>query len=88
MRSRRAWANSFAKASRRERISASVIVEDPELLVEPPSSVFTALQDKLDMVKGFIIYCDEDEMPQTKLNNVHCYETLINEQDGDFSWRI
>ena len=48
--------------------------------------ILEALQDKLDTVKGFIIYCDEDEMPQTSLDNAHCYETLIGAQDGDFSW--
>ena len=48
--------------------------------------ILEGLQDKLNTVKGFIIYCDEDEMPQTTLDNVHCYETLINAHDGDFSW--
>ena len=48
--------------------------------------ILEGLQDKLITVKGFIIYCDEDEMPQTTLDNVHCYETLINAHDGDFSW--
>ena len=48
--------------------------------------ILEGLQDKLNTVNGFIIYCDEDEMPQTTLDNVHCYETLINAHDGDLSW--
>lgn len=48
--------------------------------------ILEAIREKLETVKGVIIFCDEDEMPETTLENVHCYEALINAHDGDFSW--
>lgn len=45
-----------------------------------------ALADKFSTIKGFIIMTDEAHMPQTKLNNVFCYETLIGQQSDDYTW--
>lgn len=45
-----------------------------------------ALQDKLTTVKGFIIMTDEAHMPETKLKNVICYETLLASGDDGFTW--
>ena len=45
-----------------------------------------ALQEHLPQVRGFILLSDEAHMPDTKLKNVHCYETLLAAEDGDFSW--
>ncbi|MGC6471922.1 MAG: long-chain-fatty-acid--CoA ligase [Parvibaculales bacterium] len=50
--------------------------------------ILEGLQDKLPLVKGYIIMTDEASMPETSLNNAHCYETLINEQDGDYNWLV
>ncbi len=45
-----------------------------------------AVADKLTGVKGFVVMTDEAHMPDTKLPNVLCYETLLAEQDDDFEW--
>ena len=42
------------------------------------------LQSKLPTVKGFIILTDRQHMPKHgKLNNMHCYEELLQA-----SWRL
>ncbi|MGC6476561.1 MAG: long-chain-fatty-acid--CoA ligase [Parvibaculales bacterium] len=48
--------------------------------------ILEGLQDKLPKVKGYIIMTDEASMPETSLKNAHCYETLIDENDGDYQW--
>jgi acyl-CoA synthetase (AMP-forming)/AMP-acid ligase II len=45
-----------------------------------------ALFDKLSTIKGFIVMTDEAHMPQTKLPNTWCYETLIGKQSDDYVW--
>lgn len=50
--------------------------------------ILEGLQDKLPLVKAYVIMTDEASMPDTKLKNAYCYETLINEQDGDYSWLV
>ena len=45
-----------------------------------------ALQDRLPMVKGFIIMTDEEHMPDTGLRNVICYEEFIAAGDEDYQW--
>ena len=45
-----------------------------------------ALQGKLPNVKGYVIMTDEAHMPETKLENVFCYETLIEKEDGNYEW--
>ncbi|EAT13977.1 long-chain-fatty-acid--CoA ligase [Bermanella marisrubri] len=45
-----------------------------------------ALLEHIGKVKGFVIMTDEAHMPETKLPNVHCYESLINAEDGDYVW--
>lgn len=37
-------------------------------------------------VKGFVIMTDEENMPETALPNVYCYETLLSVQDDDYDW--
>ena len=44
------------------------------------------LQDELKTVKGFIVLCDEDAAPNTKLKNCICYESIISEQSTAFTW--
>ncbi|PHS21574.1 MAG: long-chain fatty acid--CoA ligase [Robiginitomaculum sp.] len=45
-----------------------------------------AVQDDLTSVETFVIMCDRDEMPKTRLRNAICYEDLIAEGDGDVRW--
>ncbi len=45
-----------------------------------------AVADQLGTVKGYVIMTDEAHMPETKLANPICYETLIAGQNAEFSW--
>ena len=45
-----------------------------------------AIADKIPNVEGFVIMTDEQHMPDTKLSNVMCYETLIAGEPSDFEW--
>ena len=45
-----------------------------------------ALAERLGSVKGFVIMTDEAHMPETKLGNVLCYETLLAAQSDDYEW--
>ncbi len=38
-------------------------------------------------VKGFIVLCDEEDMPETSLPNALCYETLLAAEGDDYRWR-
>jgi len=46
------------------------------------------LQSKLADVKGYIIMTDEAHMPETSLVNALCYETLIDQENGDYAWPV
>jgi 3-(methylthio)propionyl---CoA ligase len=48
--------------------------------------VIEAIQDQLEHVQGFIILTDEANMPETSLKNVHCYESLLAAEDGEYDW--
>jgi fatty-acyl-CoA synthase len=37
-------------------------------------------------VEGFVVMTDEENMPETALPNVVCYETLIGAESSDYSW--
>ena len=45
-----------------------------------------SLEESLEGVEGFIVLTDKDNMPETKLKNVICYEELIKEESEEFSW--
>jgi acyl-CoA synthetase (AMP-forming)/AMP-acid ligase II len=45
-----------------------------------------ALQDRLPTVRGYVVMTDQANMPQTKLTNVHCYETFIEGKADSFDW--
>ncbi|MDH3552920.1 MAG: AMP-binding protein, partial [Gammaproteobacteria bacterium] len=45
-----------------------------------------ALADKIPVVEGFIVMTDAAHMPETSLKNVHCYETLIGDEPGEYQW--
>ncbi len=46
-----------------------------------------AIAAKVPSLKRIIIMTDEAHMPETKLDNVVCYESWIAEADGDFAWK-
>ncbi|GAA6157614.1 3-(methylthio)propionyl-CoA ligase [Pyruvatibacter sp.] len=48
--------------------------------------IIEGIEDQLPKLEHVIIMCDEDKMPETKLKNAHCYETLINANSDDFTW--
>ncbi len=49
--------------------------------------IFEKLQDKLPMVKGFVVMTDRAHMPaETKLRNVICYEEFLGQGDEGFEW--
>ena len=49
--------------------------------------VLEAFVDQLTTIEGFCIMAHERDMPaETRLKNVHCYETLLAAEDGDYEW--
>lgn len=46
-----------------------------------------ALKDNLKGVKHIIIMTDEDHMVETSFDNILCYETLIDAEDGSYTWQ-
>lgn len=60
--------------------------EDQFLLVDP---MFVPLIEAISgqiSIKGIIVMAGEESMPETKLDNVHCYETLLAQESADFEW--
>ncbi len=47
-----------------------------------------AVAEHLPNVKGFIVMTDETHMPDSKLDNLLCYETLMEAEDGDYEWPV
>ena len=45
-----------------------------------------SLAEQFDGVEGYIVMTDAAHMPETSLQNVHCYETLIATEPTDFEW--
>jgi fatty-acyl-CoA synthase len=61
--------------------------EDRFIFVDPMFvPLLEALVDHIPKVEGFIIMAGEDAMPDTKLKNVYCYESLIADESTDFDW--
>ena len=44
------------------------------------------IADKIAGVEGYVVLTDEAHMPDTSLQNVRCYETLIGAESSDFAW--
>ncbi|MEM7081683.1 MAG: long-chain fatty acid--CoA ligase [Pseudomonadota bacterium] len=61
--------------------------EDEWILTDP---LFVPLFEKMHAhfggVKGYIVLTDEAHMPETGLDNVYCYESLIRGEADDFRW--
>lgn len=47
-----------------------------------------AVADQLASLKGVVVMTDPEHMPDTKLQNVMCYETLISDHDDDYAWPV
>lgn len=45
-----------------------------------------AVKDHLKSIEHFVIMVPADKMPETKLENVLCYEDLVAAEDGDYAW--
>jgi len=54
-----------------------------DLLVWP---LIEKIAGKLENVKGFIVLTGEQSMPDTALDNVVCYESLIAAESDDYDW--
>lgn len=60
--------------------------EDKIIFTDPMFvPLLEALKDKIK-VDAFVVMTSKANMPQSKLNNVHCYEDLIASGDENFSW--
>ncbi len=51
-------------------------------------SMVEALAERLENIEAFVIMTDPDHMPATSLTNVICYETLLEAEDGAYSWPV
>lgn len=61
--------------------------EDQLLMVDPMFlPLIEAISDSIPHVKGVVVMAGEDTMPQTKLDNVYCYETLLAQESTDYPW--
>jgi fatty-acyl-CoA synthase len=61
--------------------------EDRYIFTDPMFvPLLEALGDNIKGVEGFVVLTSEDKMPETKLDNVICYETLIADESDDFDW--
>ncbi len=48
--------------------------------------VLEAIAPRLTTVKGYVVMADEARMPQAKLPNLLCEETLLAAEDDDYDW--
>ena len=46
------------------------------------------LSPNLKGVEGFIVMCSEEEMPETQLENIYCYESLVLAQEDQYEWPL
>ena len=61
--------------------------EDQWLFIDPlfvPK--LEVMQEKLPNIKGFVVLTCEQNMPETSLRNVRCYEALIASHDDKINW--
>jgi fatty-acyl-CoA synthase len=47
-----------------------------------------AIADKCPKVREWIVLTTEEHMPETKLDNVTCYERLVHSHSDDFTWPV
>lgn len=61
--------------------------EDKFIFLDPLFlPIIEPLVDKLNSVKGLVVLSDETHMPETGLNNVYCYESLLSAQPDTFEF--
>ncbi len=61
--------------------------EDQYVFLDPMFvSNLETFQHELKTVKGFIILTDKEHMPETSLNNVYCYEELLQGEAEEFEF--
>jgi acyl-CoA synthetase (AMP-forming)/AMP-acid ligase II len=61
--------------------------EDKWLLIDPMFvPLVEKLAPKLESVEGFIVLTDEAHVPDSSLEGVHSYETLISGQPEEYEW--
>ena len=61
--------------------------EDQFLMVDPMFvPLVEAISSHLTTVKGIIVLAPKEAMPATTLENVHCYEELIEDESIDYPW--
>lgn len=46
------------------------------------------IKEKIPSVKGIVVMTDNANMPETTLENVYCYETLLESESDEFSWPV
>lgn len=75
------------------RLSAEQLVyivnhaEDRWILIEPDLvGVLEAVAGELATVRGYVVMTDRAHMPETSLDNVLCYEELVEAEDGGADW--
>jgi acyl-CoA synthetase (AMP-forming)/AMP-acid ligase II len=62
---------------------------DRVLFLDPPFvPLVEAVADQLDSIETYVILCDSDELPETKLPGAIAYEEVIAEHDGDYAWPV
>ena len=44
------------------------------------------IEDKIPNVEGFIFLCEKENLPETKLKNIHSFEELVEAEDDSFEW--
>ncbi len=63
--------------------------EDRFLFVDPlVMPLVEGLWEHFKGVEGVVVLTDEAHMPESKLPNVMCYETLIADESDDFEWPV
>ncbi len=61
--------------------------EDCLVFVDPQFvPLLEQIRGQLGGVQAFIVNCDASEMPDSSLENLHCYETLLNGEDDTYAW--
>lgn len=61
--------------------------EDKYLMVDPMFvPLIEAIAPHLEHLKGVVVMADKDGMPDSNLDNILCYETLIKDQSITFDW--
>lgn len=61
--------------------------EDQWVFVDPAFvPLLEGVEDQLQTVKGFVVLTDQAHMPETRMANVLCYESLLADEPEDFDW--